>query len=72
VLDALTFDAVRAARLALDAAGPRPDRAQIAAQLSRVSERGLTGAIVFEAGERGGGAPLFQVDNSALHLLPAK
>jgi len=69
VLDALAFDAVRAARLALDAAGPRPDRAQIAAQLTRVSERGLTGAIIFEAGERAGGAPLFQVDNSALHLL---
>jgi branched-chain amino acid transport system substrate-binding protein len=67
-LDALAFDAVRAARIALEHADG--DRAALANSLSHLGENGLTGEIAFAAGgDRAGAPPLYVVDNGAVHAF---
>jgi ABC-type branched-subunit amino acid transport system substrate-binding protein len=67
-LDALAFDAVRAARVALEHADG--DRAALANSLSHLGENGLTGEIAFSAGgDRAGAPPLYVVDNGAVHAF---
>ncbi len=67
-LDALAFDAVRAARIALEHADG--DRAAFANSLSHLGENGLTGEIAFAAGgDRAGTPPLYVVDNGAVRAL---
>ena len=68
ILDALAFDAVRAARVALEHADG--DRAALANSLSHLGENGLTGEIAFTAGGDRAGAPLlYTVDNGAVRAL---
>jgi branched-chain amino acid transport system substrate-binding protein len=70
VLDALAYDAVRAARIALDHEGGTPNRGGLAAQLAKLGESGLTGEIGFTAGgERSGLPPLYTVDGDAVRAL---
>ena len=62
-LDALAFDAVRAARIAIEHADG--STAQLAAALSHLGENGLTGEIAFGAGgDREGAPPLYTVDGA--------
>jgi ABC-type branched-subunit amino acid transport system substrate-binding protein len=67
-LDALSFDAVRAARQALAASGS-VSRADLAAQLARQSDPGLTGPLGFVAGERLGAPPLYIVEGNELRVV---
>ena len=63
-LDALAFDAVRAARIAIEHADG--STAQLATALSHLGENGLTGEIAFTAGgDRAGAPPLYTVDGAA-------
>jgi branched-chain amino acid transport system substrate-binding protein len=67
-LDAIAFDAVRAARVAIDHADG--DRGGLAVSLSHLGESGLTGELAFTAGGERAGAPLFYtVDNGAIRGL---
>ncbi|MDB4969103.1 MAG: Extracellular ligand-binding receptor [Myxococcales bacterium] len=67
-LDALAYDAVRAARIALEHADG--DRAALANSLSHLGENGLTGEIAFTAGGDRAGAPsLYTVDNGAVRAF---
>jgi ABC-type branched-subunit amino acid transport system substrate-binding protein len=67
-LDALAFDGVRAARLAIDHADG--DRAALANSLSHLGETGLTGELAFAAGgDRAGALPLFTVENGLVRGL---
>jgi branched-chain amino acid transport system substrate-binding protein len=60
-LDALAFDAVRAARIAIEHADG--SAAALANALSHLGENGLTGEIAFSAGgDRAGAPPLYTVD----------
>ena len=69
-LDALAFDAVRAARVALDHEDGSVTRSALAAQLLHVGETGLTGELAFTtAGERGGLPPLYVVDGDTVRAL---
>jgi ABC-type branched-subunit amino acid transport system substrate-binding protein len=69
-LDALAFDAVRAARVALDHEGGAANRSALAQQLLRVGENGLTGELGFNAaGERAGNPPLYIVDGDTVRAL---
>jgi branched-chain amino acid transport system substrate-binding protein len=62
-LDALAFDAVRAARVALD----RSDGNPLSVALSHLGESGLTGDLAFTAGgDRAGQPLLYTVDNGAI------
>jgi branched-chain amino acid transport system substrate-binding protein len=64
-LDALAFDAVRAARVALDHADG--DRRALANSLSHLGETGLTGDLAFSAGgDRAGAPPLFTVEGGVV------
>jgi branched-chain amino acid transport system substrate-binding protein len=64
-LDALAYDAVRAARIALDHA----DGGGLGLSLSHLGETGLTGEIAFVAGgDRAGAPPLYIVENGAVRL----
>jgi len=70
VLDALAYDAVRAARIALDHEGGTPNRGGLAAQLAKLGENGLTGELGFTAGgERSRLPPLYTVDGDAVRAL---
>ncbi|HEX4462818.1 MAG TPA: hypothetical protein VIA18_32820, partial [Polyangia bacterium] len=65
-LDALAFDAVRAARIAMDHA----DGGLLGVPLSHLGENGLTGEIAFAAGgDRAGAPPLYIVENGAVRLF---
>lgn len=67
-LDALAYDAVRAARLALEHADG--DRGAIAVSLSHLGENGLSGEIAFTAGgDRGGAPPLYTIEGGAVHAF---
>jgi branched-chain amino acid transport system substrate-binding protein len=67
-LDALAFDAVRAARVAIEHADG--DRAALANALSHLGENGLTGELAFAAGgDRAGAPPLYVVENGAVHAF---
>lgn len=67
-LDALAFDAVRAARLGLDHADG--DRAALAVTLSHLGENGLTGEIAFTAGgDRGGAPPLYTITDGQVRAF---
>ena len=69
-LDALAFDAVRAARVALDHENGSVTRSALASQLLHVGETGLTGELGFTtAGERAGLPPLYIVDGDTLRAL---
>jgi ABC-type branched-subunit amino acid transport system substrate-binding protein len=60
-LDALAYDAVRAARIAIEHADG--STAALANALSHLGENGLTGEIAFSAGgDRAGAPPLYTVD----------
>jgi branched-chain amino acid transport system substrate-binding protein len=66
-LDALAFDAVRAARIALEGGATR---AGVASALAHINESGLTGEIAFTAaGDRAGAPPLYVVDGDGLRAL---
>ena len=68
-LDALAFDAVRAAKVALDHAGT-VSRGPVAMALSHLGEGGLTGELAFTAsGDRAGLPPLFVVDGEQVRAL---
>jgi branched-chain amino acid transport system substrate-binding protein len=68
--DALGYDAVRAARIALDHESGAPNRGALAGQLARLGETGLTGDLSFGAGgERSGAPPLYIVDGDSLRSL---
>jgi ABC-type branched-subunit amino acid transport system substrate-binding protein len=70
VVDALAYDAVRAARIALDHEAGAPSRAALASQLTRLGETGLTGELAFTAsGERAGAPILYVVDGDTVHTL---
>jgi branched-chain amino acid transport system substrate-binding protein len=63
-LDALAFDAVRAARIAIEHADG--SAAALANALSHLGENGLTGEIAFSAGgDRAGAPPLYTVDGAS-------
>ncbi|HZS38853.1 MAG TPA: penicillin-binding protein activator [Polyangia bacterium] len=67
-LDALAFDAVRAARIALEQGGAT--RAGVGAALAHLDEIGLTGEVGFTAaGDRAGTPPLYVVDGDGLRAL---
>ena len=67
-LDALAFDAVRAARIALEHADG--STAALANSLSHLGESGLTGEIAFSAGgDRAGAPPLYIVDNGVVRAF---
>lgn len=67
-LDALAYDAVRAARLALEKSDG--NRGAVAASLSRLTDRGLSGELAFTAGgDRGGAPPLYTVEEGAVRAL---
>lgn len=67
-IDALAFDAVRAARIALEHADG--SSAATAASLSHLGENGLTGELAFTAGgDRAGAPPLYTVDNGAVRAF---
>jgi ABC-type branched-subunit amino acid transport system substrate-binding protein len=67
-LDALAYDAVRAARIALEHADG--DRGAIAVSLSHLGENGLSGEIAFTAGgDRGGAPPLYTVEDGAVRAF---
>jgi ABC-type branched-subunit amino acid transport system substrate-binding protein len=67
-LDALAFDAVRGARLALEHA--EGSSSALAASLSHLGENGLTGELSFTAGgDRAGAPPLYTMDNGAVHAF---
>ncbi len=71
-LDALAYDAVRAARVALEQVegSATPLRAAVATALSHLGENGLTGELAFTAsGDRAGAPPLFTVDGDALKAV---
>ena len=73
VLDAIAFDAVRAARIALDHEGGQPNRGALATQLAKLGETGLTGDLSFTAaGERAGTPPLYVVDDGSVHALGSR
>jgi branched-chain amino acid transport system substrate-binding protein len=62
-LDALAFDAVRAARLGIEHGDG--STAALANALSHLGENGLTGEIAFAAGgDRAGAPPLYTVDGT--------
>jgi ABC-type branched-subunit amino acid transport system substrate-binding protein len=62
-LDALAFDAVRAARLALDRMGDRPTRGELGRQLQALDEIGTTGELAFRpGGERTGQGLMFTIE----------
>jgi ABC-type branched-subunit amino acid transport system substrate-binding protein len=68
-LDALAFDAVRAARIALEHEGST-SRAGVGAALGHLDENGLTGAIGFTAaGDRAGAPPLYTIDGDQVRAL---
>jgi ABC-type branched-subunit amino acid transport system substrate-binding protein len=70
-LDALSFDAVRAARLGAMMIGDdaAKARANLALQLGRASEeRGVSGALGFSGGERVGAPHVYVVDGNELKL----
>ena len=68
-LDALAFDAVRAAKVALDHAGT-VSRGPVAMELSHLGEGGLTGQLAFTAsGDRAGLPVLFVVDGAEVRAL---
>lgn len=70
VVDAMAYDAVRAARIALDHEGGVANRGALASQLGRLAETGLTGELAFSAGgERAGAPPLYVVDGDAVRAL---
>jgi ABC-type branched-subunit amino acid transport system substrate-binding protein len=63
-LDALAFDAVRAARIALEHADG--SSTALANSLSHLGENGLTGELSFSAGgDRAGAPPLYTVDGAS-------
>jgi branched-chain amino acid transport system substrate-binding protein len=67
-LDALAFDAVRAARVALEHSDG--SSAALATSLSHLGENGLTGELAFTAGgDRAGAPPLYIVDNGAVRAF---
>lgn len=67
-LDALAYDAVRAARIALEHADG--DRAALAVSLSHLGENGLTGEIAFTAGgDRGGAPPLYTITDGQVRAF---
>ncbi len=71
LLDALAFDAVRAARIALDhAQGTGPLRQSVAVSLGHLGESGVTGELSFGAsGDRAGLPPLYLVGGDEVNLL---
>jgi branched-chain amino acid transport system substrate-binding protein len=70
-LDALSYDAVRAARVALDhVEGGAPLRPSVAVSLSHLGEPGLTGDLSFTAsGDRAGQPPFYIVGGDEVNLL---
>lgn len=69
-LDALSYDAVRAARVALQHLAPGASRAEVAAAVRQLREAGVTGEIAFTAsGERAGRVPLYTIDAGTLRAL---
>jgi branched-chain amino acid transport system substrate-binding protein len=67
-LDALAFDAVRAARVALEHSDG--SSAALATSLSHLGENGLTGELAFTAGgDRAGAPPLYIVDNGTVRAF---
>jgi ABC-type branched-subunit amino acid transport system substrate-binding protein len=73
--DALAFDAVHAARIALEQAsvassGQLPTRGQLAAQLQHVKDAGVSGPLGFSSsGDRVGSAPLYVVEGGQIHAF---
>jgi branched-chain amino acid transport system substrate-binding protein len=69
--DAMAFDAVRAARVALDHADSNlPLRQSVAVSLSHLGETGLTGELSFTAsGDRAGQTQLYLVGGDEVNLL---
>jgi branched-chain amino acid transport system substrate-binding protein len=69
-LDVNAFDAVRAARIALEHADGTVSRAAIANQLTQLAENGLSGDLGFTAaGERAGTTPLYVVEAGGLRAV---
>jgi branched-chain amino acid transport system substrate-binding protein len=71
IADALAYDAVRAARIALDHVDSNgPLRQSVALSLSHLGEGGLTGELSFTAtGDRAGQPPLYLVGGDEVNLM---